>query len=148
MPRELRHGIRSMPSFHRGSGARFIRTTCCDCGELLSNVERHPPTEFAATCPHRNTDHRGSNKWTVKTFCKDCGTVIEEVPRQLATEHGPSLSTEEQVLVDTVNEHATINLEQVVQAAELMASESRRLAPEAITHSCPLQRCSSTAPTA
>ena len=29
----------------RGSGARFIRISCADCGALLSNTERHEAVE-------------------------------------------------------------------------------------------------------
>ena len=41
----------------------------------------------------------------------------------------PALSPEEQALVDTVNEHDTIDKDQAIQAAELMVVESRRLPP-------------------
>ena len=44
----------------RGSGARFIRISCADCGTLLSNSERHIPVEEVFTCQHKRTDHRGS----------------------------------------------------------------------------------------
>ena len=59
---------------HRGSSARFIRTTCCKCGELLSNVERSPATVNPREYQHRRTDHRGSNKYVRNTFCLDCGS--------------------------------------------------------------------------
>ena len=62
----------------------------------------------------------------IRTFL-DCGTHVEAVPRSLVSEEEPALSAEEQVLVDTINEHDTITVEQVIQAAELMVTESCRL---------------------
>ena len=107
----------------KGSSARFIRISCCDYGELLSNTERNVPTESVFSCTHKRTDHRGSNKYVLKTFCLDCGTHIEEVPRSLvAPEEG--LSPEEQILVDSINEHDTMSQTQVKAAAQLMAVES------------------------
>jgi len=114
---------------HKGSSARFIRTTCSNCNELLSNVERNPPTTDPDLCRHRRTDHRGSNKHVRKTFCLDCGTHIESIPQSLVGEEVSGLSAEEQALVDCVNEHDTISREQIVCAAELMLAESRRLLP-------------------
>ena len=62
----------------------------------------------------------------MKPFCLDCGTHIEEVPRTLvATDEG--LSPEEQVLVDSINEHDTMTQMQVEAAAQLMTAESHRL---------------------
>jgi len=114
---------------HKGSSARFIRTTCSNCNELLSNVERNPPTTDPDLRRHRRTDHRGSNKHVRKTFCLDCGTHIESIPQSLVGEEVSGLSAEEQALVDCVNEHDTISREQIVCAAELMLAESRRLLP-------------------
>ena len=90
-------------------------------------MERHTASADPATCQHLRTDHRGSNKFVKKTFCLDCGTHIEVVPRTLLGEEEPALSPEEQVLVDSINEHDMISLEQTVQASERMVTEARRL---------------------
>ena len=51
--------------------------------------------------------------------------TLGKFPGLVAAEEG--LSPEEQVLVDSINEHDTVGQEQVVKAAEIMLAESRRL---------------------
>ena len=114
---------------HKGSSARYVKTTCCACNESWS-VERNPVTKNPETCQHFRTDHRGSNHRVRKTYCLDCGTYIDSVAQELAkslSEETSSVSAEEQALLDRVGEHDTISKAQIVRAAEVMLAESRQL---------------------
>ena len=68
---------------HKGSSARYLRTTCYDCLEMWQ-VERNPVTQTAEECLHRRTDHRGSNKQVRTTYCPDCGSYIDSVAQEVA----------------------------------------------------------------
>ena len=112
---------------HKGSSARYIRTTCTGCGEIWQE-ERNPPTTDPQVCSHARTDHRGSTKQVRKTFCIDCGTYIDSVAQSLAKDiSSQPISIEEQGMLDRIGEHDTISREQIISAAELMLDESRRL---------------------
>jgi hypothetical protein len=105
---------------HKGSSARYIKTTCKTCNETWRE-ERDPATKAPGQCQHLRTDHRGSNKHVWKTFCIDCGTHIESVAQSLAVkDDGPTVTAEEQALLDRVKEHDTITKEQIVRAAQVM----------------------------
>ena len=43
---------------HKASSARYVKTTCTDCG-LQWREERSRPTLPPGECPHARTDHRG-----------------------------------------------------------------------------------------
>ena len=114
---------------HKGSSARYIRSTCKHCG-LVWQEERAAPTKDPETCEHLQVDHRGSTKDVLRTYCKDCGTYIDVVSQELAKEmkaQQHEVTPEEQALFDRVVNHSSISKEQVVKAAEIMLAEARRL---------------------
>ena len=114
---------------HRGSSAKYIKSTCKNCGATWQE-ERNTPIMAPEECPHKRTNHQGSNKHVKKTFCLDCGTYIDSVARDLAEElkdETPWRSKEEQVLLDSVSDHEHINREQGIAAAKLMVAECEQL---------------------
>ena len=116
---------------HKGSSARYVRSTCNSCGKTWQE-ERNVPTTVPGQCMHRRTDHRGSNKQIRKTFCLDCGTYIDSVTQGLAKSiledsNAVQISNEEKWLLDRVGEHNTIARDQIVAAAEMMLVEARQL---------------------
>ena len=113
----------------KGSSARFIRTTCMDCGEVWQE-ERDVPTMDPKVCRHARTDHRGSNKQVRRTYCLDCGTYIEEVSQLIAKtqKDDSTITAAERDLLDRFNIDEYISKQGIMQAAELMYHEAQQLA--------------------
>ena len=118
---------------HKGSSARYIRSTCNTCKKVWQE-ERNVPSQDSAQCQHRRTDHRGSNKQVRKTYCLDCGTYIDSVSQAVvkSISEDPDktqvwVSTEERAMLDRVGEHDTIRRDEIVAAAQMMLIEAQQL---------------------
>ena len=113
---------------HKGSSARYIRTTCKHCGKVWQEERHKEEAKDPETCRHLNVGHRGSTKVMRRTFCKDCQTYVDEVAQELAKTMEKSQATpEEQALLERVVDHGSVSKTQARKAVELMAKETQRL---------------------
>ncbi len=118
---------------HKGSSARYIRSTCNTCKKVWQE-ERNVPSQDSSQCQHRRTTwwlNDGSNKQVRKTYCLDCGTYIDSVAQGVvkSISEDPDLtqvwvSTEERAMLDHVGEHDTIRRDEIVAAAQMMLVEA------------------------
>ena len=113
---------------HKGSSARYIRTTCVECGQSWNEERNKKDADDPELCLHTNVDHRGSTKHIHRAFCIECKTCIDEFSQEMhKSDVREILSPEEESLAKRMHNCNTITIPKIMKAIEFMVQEVRKM---------------------